>query len=163
MSICMTRWEGTLVLQAFELGLIHPCHPPLALGMPVGVQRAALPPAMPRRVRDAQGPLQVRQPPLVGRQRGTAPSTGVMDLEAPHQLYHRLAAEGLGLFGRAEPLLGQPFRELAGGLSCVRQVPDRRTQPRVAAHVFDAADRAGYHPCGRPASDPFHGDLQAFG
>jgi hypothetical protein len=35
-------------------------------------------------------------------ERRTAPSAGVMHAEAPHQLHHRLAAEGRRLFGRVE-------------------------------------------------------------
>src|SRR5919106_5938287 len=126
LSILMACWEGTLLFKSFELRLIHPRHPPLALGMPAGFQPATLPPAMQRRVRDAQRTLQVRQPPLVCLERGTTPSTGVMHREAPHQLNHRLAAEGLGLFGRAEPLMCQTCRDLAGAIPCLHQ-PDHGT------------------------------------
>jgi hypothetical protein len=60
-------WSGTALFELFELRLIRPCHPPLALGMPAGFTPAALPPAMQRRVRDPQRMRQVRQPPLMLR------------------------------------------------------------------------------------------------
>jgi hypothetical protein len=68
---------------------------------------------------------------------------GVMHLEAPHQLHHRLSAEELSLFGRAKPLVRQICRDLADAIACLHQGPETRTQPRVVAQALDAANGTG--------------------
>src|SRR5215510_14940602 len=85
-----------------------------------------------------------------------------MHAEAPHQLHHRLAAEGRRLFGRVESFLGQTFGNLHRAISCLRYSPDTLTQPRVVAQVLDPAHGAGDHPRGAPTPEPFNRDLEAF-
>jgi hypothetical protein len=41
------------LFEALQLGLIRPCHPLFALGLPAGLQLPAFAPLMQRRVRDA--------------------------------------------------------------------------------------------------------------
>src|SRR5262249_41326592 len=104
--------QGTALFKALQLGGIRPGPPPLAVLMPAGVEPPAFTPLMQRRVRFPPLPLQVRQPPLVLLQGGTAVPPRLMHSKAPHQLDDRLAAERPGMFGRPEPLMRQRCRDL---------------------------------------------------